>query len=1040
MKEKDTKRQDKKKFLKAKGNQFHFKGELEKKKPAIIGIISVICIILFVASTILNQKNLTSQNIEPELARAMTYEQFEEGNEKVDGTDNVKFSAFFLRDMNHDGTAEKIKGTAKEIGAEDTLYMELNVQTEGYLKNASIQINGANFYLKTNLVKDEQLKDNYISNHIKTIEFNDMASGTQKLLTGMVRSGDYTYPSTIAEAIGDNINNYSRNDNKIILTGTYVGADGIEKPISKVIDLTIDWYGSVEAKMVTKSQYYKDIENRIDYKNNTFNIEFEIATQEKTQKLILSKNHVEGMIPDINGYKPFSVSGVNTYDEETGKFVIDKTSTVDEEGTVRWKLSNENTYKIKATYSLEAYQSIGVDTVTLRIPVTTYYEAYNNPNIEFENPIKSNVQETTLVANYSNFPENGDWARFSVEVEKSVDRESATNVISKRKPTRIYNGLSTEEKDDTYRVQWKVSTGEQGEFGNVVMKETENGASQVSDQFIKRDSSKDSMENITTNVGIGFAAAESLLNTDGWIKVYDDETGNLIATFTNKDWSQYTADNPYRYETPVKHIRVETSTTNKNSGMTVYCIKELNDAYITTHYTKEEFENLQYIESKLSGYMGGEHVNTGVSQAKYEAEYATANIEISKPTLSTQATEKNNYITITANYDERYNQVGWVNGSFLVKLPQEILTAQINHVEIDNSSVSLLNYELVKKDGVNFIKINTKNEKSTQEAFKIKIDTNLTSDPRIASVTKQIELYAATETVCDYQPSGEDIYDVNHNLNTIERVMRTATSLELIAPNSLLTNETISQYDNKGSVVVSPEIADVKKTGNDTEEKKATIGIQIKNNYTNTISETAILGKIPFQGNTYVISEGDLESKYTTTMTKEGIQIPEDLQAKVKVYYSENQTPTKDLSNAENGWKTADQITNWKEIKTYLIDFENTIIPKGKEYVFYYTIELPNDLKFNDVSYSHHGVYFSLDTQNGKYRTQTEPSKVGLRVAEKYNLDLTKYQSQTDKLVSGATYRVKEVIGDKLAEEGRTAVTNATRTINDRWIVCRKNI
>ena len=53
--------------------------------------------------------------------------------------DNIKFSSFFLRDLDSDGYAEKLKGTCKEIGKEDTLYMELNVQTAGYLKNAKVQ-------------------------------------------------------------------------------------------------------------------------------------------------------------------------------------------------------------------------------------------------------------------------------------------------------------------------------------------------------------------------------------------------------------------------------------------------------------------------------------------------------------------------------------------------------------------------------------------------------------------------------------------------------------------------------------------------------------------------------------------------------------------------------------------------------------------------------------------------------------------------------------------------------------------------------------
>ena len=80
--------------------------------------------------------------------------------------------------------------------------MEINVETAGMLKNAKIEIQGNNFYLQTSLPKDNELKDNYIGNNIKVIEFNDLNNGTQKLLTGIVRSGDYSYTSSKADAIG----------------------------------------------------------------------------------------------------------------------------------------------------------------------------------------------------------------------------------------------------------------------------------------------------------------------------------------------------------------------------------------------------------------------------------------------------------------------------------------------------------------------------------------------------------------------------------------------------------------------------------------------------------------------------------------------------------------------------------------------------------------------------------------------------------------------------------------------------------------------
>ena len=128
----------------------------------------------------------------------------------------------------------------------------------------------------------------------------------------------------------------------------------------------------------------------------------------------------------------------------------------------------------------------------------------------------------------------------------------------------------------------------------------------------------------------------------------------------------------------------------------------------------------------------------------------------------------------------------------------------------------------------------------------------------------------------------------------------------MVSPNSLLTNQTATNFDDKGSEVVSPEIADIKPVyavvDQEQEEQTATIGIQIKNNYANTISEIDILGKIPFEGNTYVISGGELGSTFTTKMTETGIEIPQELQGIATVYYSDNENPDRDLSKVENNW------------------------------------------------------------------------------------------------------------------------------------------
>lgn len=1022
---------------------------ITKKKIATIAIFAVAVIIAIIA-IVVNQSNEQSSKrrkiiADGELARAMTYDQFEDGDEAVDGTDNVKFSAFFLRDVNGDGYAEKIKGTCKQIGKEDTLYMEVNVQTDGILKNAKVEIDGKNFYLATTAPKDNELKDNYIGTNVKKLEFNDMTNGTQKIITGAVRSGDYSYASSKASAIGSNINNLSRDDNKVTFTGTYVSSDGNEIQINKEINLQMDWYGSTSASVSTSTSTYNDLENREDEANGTITLTAEIRSQENNNQLLVEKNYVEGTIPQLNGYDPISVTMKSStdsfsYDETNRKFIATREAVVNDNGDITKSISRDNKYTLKIVYPLEAYTSLDTSTLTIDIPVMTYYEGYNNPNAEFTNPYKSNEVRGILSYTFKGI----EAGKTKVELKLGEYLSSPANrwAISKKKPLRIYNEASSEETDDNYIVSWYVSKGDEESSDGIIMKERKDGEDTVSDTFVKADATTESMENLTTNIGIGFENADKFLAEDGFIKVYDNETDELLVTFTKTDWGKYTKTSPFKFNMPVKHIRVETSETQGSQYLYVYSQKQLDDEYITTNYTKEEFDNLKQIRSNLNVYAGTNLLGDSTSTANYEAPYSVASLSISKNTLSTQITEENEVLTIKATADESANQVAWSNGNFLIKLPTNILDIDIYDIQINNPAVIITSYEKIENDNGKFIKINTQNISNVPQTFEIAVDTDITPDPRIATSTENFELWASNEEGVEYYYNSADIYDVNNNLNTEEKVHKSTIAVKLIAPNSLLTNQTASNFDKDGTQVVSPQIADLKPqlatVSQDTPEKTVRIGVQIKNNYADIITDVMILGKIPFEGNTYVLSGEDLGSEFTTKMTNAGIEIPEELKDKVVVYYSENETPDKDLGNAENGWKTAENITNWDNVKTYLIDFQDMEVASGAEYTFYYTIKVPNGEDYNKKAFSHHGVYFALKTSEGKYRTQTEPNKLGLRIAEKYNLELQKYQTGKTNLVPGATYKITKEATDTEDEESKTAVTNAEGKLEIQNLYARR--
>ena len=97
-----------------------------KKFKRIIMIIGVIMILIALIPLCYKNINNVIINNRPENKLAMTYPQVQTGEESTN-SQYIKFDSYFFKDLNNDGIADKVRGTCKEIGESDTLYMELEV-------------------------------------------------------------------------------------------------------------------------------------------------------------------------------------------------------------------------------------------------------------------------------------------------------------------------------------------------------------------------------------------------------------------------------------------------------------------------------------------------------------------------------------------------------------------------------------------------------------------------------------------------------------------------------------------------------------------------------------------------------------------------------------------------------------------------------------------------------------------------------------------------------------------------------------------------
>ena len=170
-----------------------------------------------------------------------------------------------------------------------------------------------------------------------------------------------------------------------------------------------------------------------------------------------------------------------------------------------------------------------------------------------------------------------------------------------------------------------------------------------------------------------------------------------------------------------------------------------------------------------------------------------------------------------------------------------------------------------------------------------------------------------------------------------------------------------------------------------------------------------IQGVIPFIGNDSVIGNIDLNSQFDTTMSNTGINIPEALTSYATAYYSTQENPTNDLSNNANGWVTAENVSNWALIKSFIIDLGEYELTVGASHTISYQINIPNGIDYNEISYSQHSVYFDLVTESGLYSTSARASKLGFLITKQYDLVVTKYQQYTNKKLQSLSFKVTEV-------------------------------
>ena len=601
---------------------------------------------------------------------------------------------------------------------------------------------------------------------------------------------------------------------------------------------------------------------------------------------------------------------------------------------------------------------------------------------------------------------------------KTTDNRS----VAKTGAIRVYKG--NEQNDDLYTTTWVINSGNR----------RENNFQIISNNGEKFSENKNVVNKSYSKFhGMRFPVSpKAMLGDDGWIKVYNNDTNDLIAAFNSSNWNSY-IDKPFIYENDVANIRVLTSKLITPAMFKIENVMNISDREIVDEINKNEFDKLNYINKHIdysSKLTANSSEFTGNGNADISVSYYELNPIVyhnGSLLLSTYKTRSESFtlnLGTIAPYDS-INPKSWKDSIILMEFPEDIV--DLKDVRLTGDNVNVSGYEVIDKDGKKFLKAYLSSEelKGQQSiTFSAKITVNPVADNKVTNTKVYVYnkendkyLYESNNLYQRYinRDDVKDVYDINGDGNKNEKIGYTEIPTTISAPQELHINQKIINYNTDGDVVNAPNIGVI--DGNGT--GKATVVVQLKNNFPPSVTNVKILGAIPFKNNKGLLSGANLDSKNNTFMTGP-IKIPDNLKSKVKVYYSENEDINRSWTLNDNQWKTEDQITDWSKIKNYYVDYGDKVFNVNELTEFSYEVNVPKNVTYNQPTFASNAVNVNLNTEDGILNTSAEANKVGVQLLKRFNLEIDVKKKATDKKLQGLVYSAK-LDGE---ENSKTGITN----------------
>ena len=554
------------------------------------------------------------------------------GNQTLQPTNNknVEFDAYFMNENKKEHSA------TKTIGEENYLYTAIQVKEAGYLKNAVVTIENANFTIK-----------NIDNKQIEKIEAN-------KIYFSQVKCGnviEVALPIEILQTENISIEQLNKK-NTVKLTATYIDGKGKEKQIEKEtsflpsLSLTVK---EISLELVWKkekeAQFNMQVSKFVPYNiNENKGLLFQTKVQSSIKDNILpvKENQIEIVVPIINGNKPEQVKVVaNTtkatngdetglqftqenynYDENNNKLIINVKNEADEQNQISWKKQAQDEFIITYLYSEETLNSL--------------LEEGNKVSINAVNTITTyEEQEATVAKTFEGEITLKD------QIGSLVDFELKTNVEELSKG-QIYANYQTSNKIETeYQETISANIGLAQLIDKVVLELKK-------DNFITNKNKKaEATENNYKTISIEKEVFDKIFGQEGEVAFYVGNT--KIAQID----AQTKADKQGKLNVDVSKnnvntLRIET-TKPQVEGIINFTITKSIKA--ENSYTQSQMQNISKLELNVVGRVGNAEIN-------FVEQTMNKEITLIEPTLQAELNiDSNQLSTVVTNQDVKITAI-----------------------------------------------------------------------------------------------------------------------------------------------------------------------------------------------------------------------------------------------------------------------------------------------------------------------------------------------------------------------------------------------